>query len=1216
MKIDFSTIKFGKKGYKKNINQNDKMAPIKSQNVQFDGLSVLSSYNSPFYNKNILQNQTTDQRQKHKATLPTCTASIIKKAGSTLYAKHPYPDTISTLMNSNVSENRAFPSISFKGGLKTVANQGYTAYQTISDKNFERLKNKFEEALKSMPDSIKDHADMMLSLSKENILLTDFLIHNNNPKRAEDIINAISSVENEFQFKVAEKILNDASLSTNEAIMTNSSFLISSIQNQEQLKLAEKILENKELCSNIQEEDIISLGMMIQSLTSTGQRRLAEKIIDNENLYKNEDVMCFAEGIIKSANTPMKTKIAEKILDDKELYNNAMVIQNADGFIDEVTTEEQRNVVLKVLDSKELRNNEIAIGVLKRLTAASKTPKQAGIALKILDSAKIQTNKRLVQFAHIIVTFSRDPNKAKVINSILDDKSLWSDETLTKMLAQLMQLIRDEKKAKDINDILKIESLSVPQKLALIFQNNTTDIQVIESLKKKIGAEKFNNLDLDNTYAALLFADFFGVQNIEELSQTQKRELLNALTKSNAEGFDKTSEIQQYFPLLPKNKEEYCRLLPAIAGSIGISIKPLSNKEIEKFNNDIKNLAASVKEIPDDKFAGLEIRQEYSNEDFILDTLKITEGLDSEEKGKVFDYFGFRLKKNGVNKTGYTIANYPTNNNETPNTTEPKILNAIESLRSNIIKFNENNSIICNNNEVQNSLNEIIKALPELRTTIQRIQAGMQGTVGSHEFDVLKHSLKVMQKIVQNPDFTKLSDSDKKITLLASLLHDITKQEGNIDPIHPLESSLDAYFISKKFNLTKKEEDKFFTLIKHHEWLSFVNTANNQEELNERLKSTAYDLRYDNLFELSLIFTHADLKSIKNDGSFHDSKEGDARTDFNGITRSFGEAADYHAEKIRNYIYGLKATQPILPSVEFPKASKINETIKITNPDGSTDIKGIYKDKDGLIIIKFNEIQDWEKIGFPKGSISKGIKGTTKTGREYDTGNIKFINHGCNYADELIKFDTFRLPGSDAVISGTYNITPESSRKFYAQQGILFTTETKNIHAGGGSNYNSGKKKNVDDDIKKQYIFGGKKEGNRIFISNLIKKAANFNDEEYINFVKENEDKALGKITPESLRNTIIRALADLNLNSKNKEDDYNEILISNPAPPMAVFACTVDNEEKITNPIDFLNRNIITEGEEENMISEADKRTVKERTAFLREYALKKDLPFVILGD
>ena len=84
---------------------------------------------------------------------------------------------------------------------------------------------------------------------------------------------------------------------------------------------------------------------------------------------------------------------------------------------------------------------------------------------------------------------------------------------------------------------------------------------------------------------------------------------------------------------------------------------------------------------------------------------------------------------------------------------------------------------------------------PELRTQIGRKQHG------KHEFDVFKHSLKVMQKVVQNPAYNKLQEQDKKIMLMVSLLHDGNKFEGLKDKLHANESAFDAFYITKKFKL-------------------------------------------------------------------------------------------------------------------------------------------------------------------------------------------------------------------------------------------------------------------------------------------------------------------------------------------------------------------------------------------------------------------------------
>ena len=78
-----------------------------------------------------------------------------------------------------------------------------------------------------------------------------------------------------------------------------------------------------------------------------------------------------------------------------------------------------------------------------------------------------------------------------------------------------------------------------------------------------------------------------------------------------------------------------------------------------------------------------------------------------------------------------------------------------------------------------------------------------------------------------------------------------------------------------------------------------VNTSKSQKQLNKRLQSVAYDLQHDNIFDMSLMFTHADLRAVRKDDSFHDKTEGDSRIDFEGNVRSFGESADLYAVKIK-----------------------------------------------------------------------------------------------------------------------------------------------------------------------------------------------------------------------------------------------------------------------------------------------------------------------------
>ena len=738
----------------------------------------------------------------------------------------------------------------------------------------------------------------------------------------------------------------------------------------------------------------------------------------------------------------------------------------------------------------------------------------------------------------------------------------------------------------------------------------------IQKLVRIAGLDCVAKLDDADLELACKLSDLCGITDINEIPIEGKKEILRTLVSCNQGLFDISLEMRKLFPILPTNREAYCSLLPSIVRSLGIETNPLSKAQTTRFNKSVGNLSETLAKTSDADFANLKITQEYPKEEFVEKALRIVDKLPANERQKVFDYFGFEI--HGNSQTGFYITGYPVNLNNGKKLAQidaPATKEIIELLRPEVIKFSEKNSIKCNNPQIEQFLNEIIDALPELRTAIGKKQHI------THHFDVFQHSLKVMQKVSQDPKFKTLNESDQKVMMLASLLHDITKREGSVDKTHATESSFDTFFIAKKFNLSREEEIKLYTLTKHHEWLEFVNTSKSEEQLTERLQSVAFDLQNDNLFEMALMFTHADLRAVKSDDTFHDTTVGKSRIAFDGTSRSFGDSADIYAERIQTYIQELKKSQPLLPVTKIPRASKIADAITVVKPDGSTNIKGVYKDKDGLIIIKYNEVEDWEAIGFSKGSISRGVEskkdvdyGATEMLEDVNTGNIKFFAHGLDYENQLAKFDAFGLVDSDALLSISYAERPESKYRFFRAQGVLLDFDTKYVYGGGRSDSGSGRSKNINT-FKKQYIFGGGRENDRLYVSNLIKSATGMDDAQYIEFVKANGNKQLSEIEPKELRETLIRAFASINSNVRKGNREYNEMYGSNPKDVMAVFAYNINYDENIGNPVEFLNRTSIVNLEQDG-IGKANAKSVVDRTWFLRRYALEHNIPFVVFGD
>lgn len=728
-------------------------------------------------------------------------------------------------------------------------------------------------------------------------------------------------------------------------------------------------------------------------------------------------------------------------------------------------------------------------------------------------------------------------------------------------------------------------------------------VEQYKLLEQKIGKAELANWHENDIVIGSQLSGLVGSKNINEIPLSQKRSILKTLVSCNTDLFVISSKLREKAPLIPKNQEEYCELLPSLVRSLGVETNKLSAEQITRTNIATQNLSKSLAKLSDSDFAKLSISQEYPREDFINTVLEKTKDLPDTERQKVFDYYGFELLKNDTNKTGYTLYGYPVNLNNGHKLAEindVKTKAVVESLRNDVVKFSKNNKIKCENHQVEQFLNEIVEVLPEIRTMIGKTQHGNNGTKGSHDYDVMQHSLKVMQKISQDPKFAKLNESDKKVMLLASLMHDITKSEGHPDGYHAENGAFDVFFISKKFNLTPEEEIKLYKICKNHEWLNFVNTSKSEAELTKRLQSVAFDLQQDNLVDMAELFTHADLRAVKSDDSFHDTKVGESRVDFNGNIRSFGESADIYVARIKEYQKELQKSQPLLPVTKFPQASRMKQAITTVNADGSTNLKGVYQDKDGVVVIKFNEMTDesWEAVGFPKGTSAKGIKtkGVDGKGIETDveTGNIHFFVHGLDYSNQLAKFDAFSLVDSDALLSVSYAERPESKYRFFRTQGVLLDIPTKYVYGGGNTDSGSGCGKNIQE-FKNNYIFGGARESDRLYISNLVKEATGMSDAEYVQFVKDNENKSMLDIEPAEIREKIIQKFATINSNTRKGDRAYNEMYGSNPQV-MGVFAYS-SKEYKVGQPVDFLNN-------------------VDSRTHFLKKYAKERDLPFIVFGD
>ena len=1140
--------------------------------------------------------------------LKTCSESIyysgdapLKEAAGKALTKIQYPLLTQhrlKILNTFLSNPLLYENKSLQQEIKNIiswADSAKAAEKTVKSlEQYASYPNKNEMVDLFAPNIIKNR-DLSLENKQK---LYDYLAKDESSTDLSDII-CDSVTDKEFNL-VMEILQNSQS--------TNMAELFLSRQ-----KGQDKVNARVEMYELIKDDNEISNYDKYKLLS-----RINEENIDfAKKYYKNSDIedefmdilakvrnfnKDFTETLIKDPNFPneliagMLMGVRKNNIDlAKEIYNNPDVpIEQLANILYKVNPNNKDFARILIAD-KDFPKNEVAnlLGTYKLETED---------LIKTLYQDKSIVREDIAKIVDYPMLETLDAIK-EVYGKLKAEKN-FPDEYISKVLMSIDKDNPGMNKDYALDLCKNYKKMEIPESnLEFLIKNyGKISPKDLQKLNRVMGRDKVAKLSDSDLLIACQMVDICGKTSINEIPMEGKKNLLRRLVGCNEGLFKISDDMKKAFPLIPTDRDTYCSLLPSIVKSLGVDIRTIEPpSRIKEFNNNLEGLSSSVAKLSDNDFAQLEIKLDYSKDEFITDVLAKVKDLSPNERQKVYDYFGFELHHNKNNrKTGFSITGYPVNLNngkKLAEITDPKTKAVVENLRGDVIRFSEQNPIKCNNPEVQKLLNDIIDVLPELRTQIGKGQHKTQ------DFDVFQHSLKVMQKVAQDPKFETLNESDKKIMMLASLLHDITKGEGYTDKTHAMQGSFDTFFISKKFNLTPEEEIKLYTLTRHHEWLEYVNTAKSEEQLTKRLQSVAYDLQHDNLFDMALMFTHADLKAVKTNDSFHDTKAGRGRVDFNGKLRSFGESADVYGQRIKGYIDELKTTQPILPVTHIPKTNRINEAITHVNADGSTNIKGVYKRPDGLVVIKFNEVEDWEAIGFPKGSVSRGYsaKAGSKTAdgtfeEDVNTGNIKFFVHGLDYENQLAKFDAFSLIDSDVLLSVSYAERPESKFRFFRAQGVLLDIDTKYIHGGGETDAGSGCGKFIED-FKRDYVFGGDRESDRVYVSNLIKNATGMNDAEYVKFVETNQNRPLTEIEPPEYREPIIKALASINSNTRKGGRSYNEMYGSNPKEVMGVFAYGTDTQGSIGNPLDFLIKN-------------------SSRTDFLQKYALEHDIPFVIFGD
>ena len=523
--------------------------------------------------------------------------------------------------------------------------------------------------------------------------------------------------------------------------------------------------------------------------------------------------------------------------------------------------------------------------------------------------------------------------------------------------------------------------------------------------------------------------DFAGKNVLAELTKTEKRELIEFLLANKKNITDRkwyVNEIQkEKTPILPTNTEEYALIMKKLANSMNISLEPVSTKQTAQFNKVIDGLSHYLKEADLSNLE--EINLTMTHTEFISKVESVLKHLPKEEQAKIQDFYGFKIIDGKL--SGYP--NLDTKDLNLSDITDKQSIIAVNQLKTLIDDYVNNNFVTVKDNPSLNrQLKELSKVLPEIFNQID----GSKSSVSM---------IKSLQKIVKNSDFENLSESDKRVIIVATLLHNTDKISGSTK-----ESSFDAYFISKKFNITDEDAQKVCSIIEASDFVEeFMNTHKRPTEVNiraaiigqereDKFDLMAFKLKEGNNYELAKMLYSSKYQE--------------------GFTRHFDKI-------LSDRIQQMKTNDFILPQTPIKTYLSQAQQKTITRAGNSYNVQ----------VVESKDIKDFYAIIH-----------TPEAG--FATGGTR----GANFAN----FDAFAVLNDDKVICTSYVGNDLAGLVNEYHNGFIFDVANDKQYVGYGKDIYS-LAKNIPDMIVEYYRDRGfqanrgrgAKHQHRRMISNVLK---------------------------------------------------------------------------------------------------------------------------------
>ena len=474
-----------------------------------------------------------------------------------------------------------------------------------------------------------------------------------------------------------------------------------------------------------------------------------------------------------------------------------------------------------------------------------------------------------------------------------------------------------------------------------------------------------------------------GKNSLAELTKTEKREFIEVLlaNKQNIVSGYLNGMQKEKIPLLPVSTDEYALTMKKIANSMNIAMETVSTEQIANFNKVISDFSNYLKSANLSKLEEINLTMPHT--EFISRVENVIKHLPKEEQAKIQDFYGFKIIDG-------KLSGYPNINAKDLNLseiTDEQSIIVVNKLRKIIDDYVNNNFVTVKDNPLLNQqLKELSKVLPEIFNQID----GSKTSV---------NMIKSLQKIVKNSAFENLSESDKRVIMVATLLHNTDKTSNSVK-----ESAFDALFIAKKFNMTDEEAQKVYSIIDASDFVEeFMKTQKRPTDVN--IRAAIIGQEREDKFDL-MAFKLKEGNNYELAQMLYSSKYQD------GFTRHFDKI-------LSDRIQQMKANDFILPQTPIETYLSHAQQKTITRAGNSYNVQ-VVESKD---IKDFYAIIHTPEAGFATGG-----------------------SRGANFAN----FDAFAILNDDKVICTSYVGNDMAGLVKEYHNGFIFDVQNDKQYVGYG----------------------------------------------------------------------------------------------------------------------------------------------------------------------